>query len=45
MNKLQQIEPVTNDTNDSLTKQECKGLKELQEDENLLLRKAVKVMT
>ena len=41
-NKLEQIEPPINVVNENLTKQECKALKELQKDQNLVIRKAGK---
>ena len=39
-NILEQIEPTISDVNDNLTKQERKALKELQEDQDLIIRKA-----
>ena len=39
---LEQIEPPINVVNENLTKQECKALKELQKDQNLVIRKAGK---
>ena len=44
-NILEQIEPSINNVNDNLTKQERKGLKELQEDQNVFIRKADKCNT
>ena len=41
-NILEQTEPTINDVNDNLTKQDCRALKELQEDQDLVLRKADK---
>ena len=41
-NKLEQVEPTISNVNDNLTKQECKALKELQEDQYLVIRKADK---
>ena len=41
-NILEQIEPSINDVNDNLTKQELRALKELQEDQDLVIRKADK---
>ena len=41
-NILEQIEPIINDVNDNLTKQERKALKELQEDQDLVITKADK---
>ena len=41
-NILEQIEPTISDVNDNLTKQERKALKELQEDQDLVIRKADK---
>ena len=41
-NILEQIESITSNINDNLTKQECKALKELQEDQDLVIRKADK---
>ena len=41
-NILEQIEPTINDVNDNLTKQERKALKELQQDQNLVIGKADK---
>ena len=39
---LEQIEPSVKNSNDNLTKQERKALAELQEDTNLIIRKADK---
>ena len=39
-NILEQIEPTISDVNDNLTKHERKALKELQEDQDLIIRKA-----
>ena len=44
-NILEQIEPSINNVNDNLTKQERKGLEELQEDQNVFIRKADKCNT
>ena len=44
-NILEQIEPSIKNVNDNLTKQERKGLKELHEDQNVLIRKADKCNT
>ena len=44
-NKLDQIEPTINDVNDNLAKQELNALKELQEDQDLVIRRADKVKT
>ena len=41
-NILEQIQPIINHVNDNLTKQERKALKELQEDQDLVIRKANK---
>ena len=41
-NILEQIEPIISNVNDNLTKQERKALKELQEDQDLVIRKADK---
>ena len=41
-NILEQIEPTISDVNDNLTKQERKALKELQEHQDLVIRKADK---
>ena len=41
-NILEQVEPTISDVNDNLTKQERKSLKELQEDQDLVIRKADK---
>ena len=41
-NILEQIEPTMSDVNDNLTKQERKALKELQEDQDLVIRKTDK---
>ena len=41
-NILEQIEPTINDVNDNLKKQERKALKELQQDQNLVIGKADK---
>ena len=39
LNILEQTEPTINDVNDNLTKQERRALKELQEDQDLVIRK------
>ena len=41
-NTLEQIEPTLNGVNDNLAKQERRALKELQEDHDLVIRKADK---
>ena len=41
-NTLGQIEPTINNVNDNLTKQERRALKESQEDQNVVIRKADK---
>ena len=41
-NILEQIKPTISNVNDNLTKQERKALKELQEDQDLVIRKADK---
>ena len=41
-NILEQIEPIINDVNDNLAKQERRALKERQEDHDLVIRKADK---
>ena len=44
-NILEQAEPTINDVNDNLTKQKRKALKELQENQDLVIRKADKGST
>ena len=39
---LERIEPTINDVNDNLMKQECTAMKELQEDQHLVIRKSDK---
>ena len=41
-NLLGQVETTSNDVNDNISKQECKALKELQEHQYLVIRKADK---
>ena len=41
-NIIEQIKPTIDDVNHNLTKQECKALKELQEDQDLVIRKVDK---
>ena len=43
-NILEQIEPTINDVNDNLAKQEHRALKELQEDQDLVIRKSDKAI-
>ena len=39
-NILEQIEPTINGVNDDLAKQECRALKQLQEDQDLVDKKS-----
>ena len=45
LNILEQTEPTINDVNDNLTKQERRALKELQEDQDLVIKKDDKANT